>query len=87
MSIPEVESLTDAQRFSDMLMAQALDDANEVRAQMAVNDVCQAIRRLQVMDCKQVQTILHVLSNKMVQMGYPPSDVDPVADVADLIGG
>lgn len=86
-AIPEIEALHDARRYSDMFMQQALDDANEVRAQLAVNDVCAAIRKAGRIDCDDVATILHTLACQMAASGCLPCDVEAVEQTADLIGG
>ena len=87
MNAPEIESSQDARHYSAMFMRQALDDANEVRQQLAVNDVCQAIRKAGRIDCDDVAIILHTLACKMAESGCMPSDVESIEITADLIGG
>lgn len=86
-AIPEIEAVQDARRYSDMFMRQALDDANEVRAQLAVNDVCAAIRKAGRIDCTAVAAILHTLACKMAESGMSAGDVECVDQAADVIGG
>lgn len=87
MSLPEIEARYDARRFSDLLSAQEEMDRQAMAREALVNHVCGAIRKCTRITDKQVQAILHTLSNKMAESGFPETDVDSVADVADLIGG
>lgn len=86
-AIPEIEYLQDARRYSDMLTAQALDHANDVRQQLAVNDVCQAIRKAGRIDCEAVAQILRTLACQMAQSGMSANDVECIEYTADVVGG
>ena len=86
-AIPEIEAVHDARRYSDMFMQQALDDANEVRQQLAVNDVCAAIRKAGRIDCEAVAQILRTLACQMAHSGMSANDVECIEYTADVVGG